>query len=162
MSQRPALPSWQCTQSRLQLFTVAAADPRPARQPGLAGALAAIPTEQSRLHLSTAHAQENLEIRRGPRGAFVPGLTTVPVTHAEEVMSVLAKGNEERSVASTKMNAESSRSHSMLVVNITMHRRDANGQVRTIQYHVARSVCVRSPWALEDRCVCRSKRLLLS
>eukprot|EP01052_Picozoa_sp_SAG31_P003617 SAG31_NODE_141_length_22675_cov_48.948879_16_plen_60_part_00 len=35
--------------------------------------------------------QENLEIRRGPHGAFVPGLTAVPVSDAEEVMTILAK-----------------------------------------------------------------------
>ena len=32
--------------------------------------------------------QELLEIRRGPQGVFIPGLSTVPVKSAEEVMEV--------------------------------------------------------------------------
>eukprot|EP01050_Picozoa_sp_SAG11_P001674 SAG11_NODE_75_length_18024_cov_5.885356_21_plen_351_part_00 len=75
--------------------------------------------------------QENLDIRRGPQGAFVPGLTSVPVTNVEEVMSVLAAGNENRSISATKMNAASSRSHSLLMIQAALQRRDpSTGELR--------------------------------
>ena len=64
-------------------------------------------------------ASQGLEIRRGPQGIFVPGLTSVPVSGAAEVMEVLSKGNLNRSVTATAMNAESSRSHSLLIVTVT-------------------------------------------
>ena len=102
--------------------------------------------------------QELLEIRRGPQGVFIPGLSTVPVKSAEEVMEVgltsqvancllnkrpfwgggracmqqiLAKGNSHRMVTSTSMNEQSSRSHSLLIVNVaaTTTPADADGPV---------------------------------
>jgi kinesin family protein C2/C3 len=62
--------------------------------------------------------QTSLEIRRGPQGIFVENLTTVPVESAKQVLEVLAEGNLNRAVTSTAMNEQSSRSHSMLVVNV--------------------------------------------
>jgi kinesin family protein C2/C3 len=85
--------------------------------------------EQIRDLLCPKVDQENLEIRRGPRGAFVPGLIAVPVAAADDVMKVLAEGNKNRSVANTKMNAESSRSHSVLTINAAVKRVGKNGQV---------------------------------
>ena len=68
--------------------------------------------------LGSGEGPEYLEIRRGPQGVFVPGLEEVPVGNADEVMEVLMRGNERRAVATTKMNEASSRSHSLLCVNV--------------------------------------------
>ena len=38
--------------------------------------------------------QASLEIRRGPEGIFVEGLTTVPVDSAKQVLEVLEAGNK--------------------------------------------------------------------
>ena len=82
-------------------------------------------------------ASDSLEIRRGPQGVFVPGLTEVPVQTADNVMEVLVHGNQQRSTAKTAMNDVSSRSHSLLIVNVvTTHRatkeREVGGQNRCV------------------------------
>ena len=43
----------------------------------------------------------------------------VPVAGADQVMEVLASGTKNRAVTHTAMNAESSRSHSLLIVTVT-------------------------------------------
>jgi kinesin family protein C2/C3 len=76
-------------------------------------------------------ASDSLEIRRGPQGIFIPGLTEVPVQSADHVMEVLQHGNQQRSTAKTAMNDVSSRSHSLLVVNVvTTHRATEERAVR--------------------------------
>jgi kinesin family protein 5 len=42
----------------------------------------------------------------------------------EEVYSIMATGNSNRSIAETKMNAESSRSHSLFSMTITQTNRE--------------------------------------
>ena len=91
----------------------------------IAVSLLEIYNEQIRDLLSDKQGQ-NLEIRRGPQGVFVPGLTSFAVQSADEVIEILAKGNEHRAVASTKMNENSSRSHSLLIVNCSSQRRGDN------------------------------------
>ena len=49
----------------------------------------------------------------------VPGLTTVDVRSATEVEAALLRGVSRRSVAATKCNSESSRSHSIVIVTVT-------------------------------------------
>lgn len=62
---------------------------------------------------------DNLPIHeeRG-RGVYVKGLLEVYVSSVAEVYEVMRRGGQARAVASTNMNAESSRSHSIFVVQI--------------------------------------------
>jgi kinesin family protein 5 len=53
------------------------------------------------------------------RGVYVKGLLEVYVSSVEEVYEVLRRGGASRAVSATNMNAESSRSHSILVVTVT-------------------------------------------
>ncbi|KAF7894322.1 hypothetical protein EAF00_007836 [Botryotinia globosa] len=53
------------------------------------------------------------------RGVYVKGLLEVYVSSVQEVYEVLKRGGDARVVASTNMNAESSRSHSIFVITIT-------------------------------------------
>lgn len=63
---------------------------------------------------------DNLPVRENKaRGIYVEGTTEVCVGSEEEVMNVMRTGQSNRSVGFTKMNAESSRSHSLFVVNVT-------------------------------------------
>ena len=65
----------------------------------------------------------NYEIREdGTGNVFVKDLSLIPVTTTEEIMSVIALGLKVRAVADTKMNAASSRSHT--VFTITVVQRD--------------------------------------
>lgn len=63
-------------------------------------------------------ANTNLQVRQGPTGNFVPGLTVVPVQTLEEVFELIKKGNKNRSTHATDMNEHSSRSHSILSIQI--------------------------------------------
>lgn len=62
---------------------------------------------------------ESLKIKENlHRGVYVEGLTEIFVASEEEVMDVLASGEKTRSVASTKMNQVSSRSHQLFMLEI--------------------------------------------
>lgn len=65
----------------------------------------------------------NHEIREDAEGnVFVQGLSMVPVTTLEEVMSIISLGLRVRATHETKMNASSSRSHT--IFSITIVQRD--------------------------------------
>ncbi|CAK7264669.1 Kinesin heavy chain [Sporothrix epigloea] len=53
------------------------------------------------------------------RGVYVKGLLEIYVSSVQEVYEVMRRGGNARAVAATNMNQESSRSHSIFVVNIT-------------------------------------------
>ncbi|KAF2659859.1 kinesin-domain-containing protein [Lophiostoma macrostomum CBS 122681] len=53
------------------------------------------------------------------RGVYVKGLLEIYVSSVAEVYEVMRRGGQARKVASTNMNQESSRSHSIFVVTIT-------------------------------------------
>lgn len=60
-----------------------------------------------------------LEIKKDPKGVVtVPGVTTVEVTSARELMATIEEGQKRRHVSSTQMNRESSRSHLIITVCI--------------------------------------------
>jgi len=66
--------------------------------------------------LNSDGKRSELDVRMGPNGVFVPGLIVRDVTDPGEIVKIMqdAKGN--RSVCSTAMNQESSRSHLILTV----------------------------------------------
>ena len=51
-------------------------------------------------------------------GVFVDGLTQHPISNAKEAVELLRKGLEQRKTASTLMNDESSRSHSLFTLHV--------------------------------------------
>lgn len=53
------------------------------------------------------------------RGVYVKGLLEIYVSSVQEVYEVMRRGGASRAVASTNMNQESSRSHSIFVITIT-------------------------------------------
>ncbi len=53
------------------------------------------------------------------RGVYVKGLLEIYVSSVQEVYEVMRRGGTARAVAATNMNQESSRSHSIFVINIT-------------------------------------------
>ncbi|ORX62146.1 kinesin heavy chain [Hesseltinella vesiculosa] len=68
---------------------------------------------------------DNLPIHEDKtKGIYVKGLREVYVSSTEEVYEVMKSGNNNRVVASTGMNAESSRSHSIVLVTITQKNLD--------------------------------------
>lgn len=62
---------------------------------------------------------DNLQIREDPqRGFYVEGLQEFAVTRYEEAEALINLGLENRAIAPTLMNATSSRSHTVLTINI--------------------------------------------
>ena len=65
-------------------------------------------------------AHPKLDIKLGKDGLMnVPGLASKAVANTGEVLDAFEIGNEHRSVASTAMNATSSRSHMVLMVDVS-------------------------------------------
>ena len=65
-----------------------------------------------------APVNDNLPINESARGPFVKGLQEIFVSSVDEVYQALHIGQRSRATASTNMNSESSRSHSIFVVTI--------------------------------------------
>jgi hypothetical protein len=66
-------------------------------------------------------AAEALDLRVAPDGTVsIPKLTSHPVTSASAVDNLLAEAAKRRHTHATLMNAESSRSHLVLTVHVTM------------------------------------------
>lgn len=63
--------------------------------------------------------ERNLPVKEGPNGIYVEGLTALYVISVEELLSVLDLGASNRSVAVTKMNKASSRSHQLVLIEVT-------------------------------------------
>ena len=62
-------------------------------------------------------AKSNLRVREDPaRGVYVEGVTEAYTSSAGEMLELMERGTSNRAVASTRMNADSSRSHSVFVV----------------------------------------------
>eukprot|EP00474_Spongospora_subterranea_P010310 CRZ10768.1 hypothetical protein [Spongospora subterranea] len=60
-----------------------------------------------------------LDLKESPdKGVFVQGLTQNVVTNVDDIDALQKKGNKCRSIGFTKMNADSSRSHSIFIIRI--------------------------------------------
>lgn len=74
---------------------------------------------------------DNLEIRENRyKGLWVENVKEVYVSSFEEAIKVMRQGELNRTVASTAMNAHSSRSHSILIVNL--HKTSTKTQEKTM------------------------------
>ncbi|KAK9462615.1 P-loop containing nucleoside triphosphate hydrolase protein [Lipomyces oligophaga] len=62
--------------------------------------------------------KQKLEIRTDKKQVYIPGLTTVTLTRRDEFASIIRQANRNRSVAATKVNERSSRSHSVFMLTI--------------------------------------------
>ena len=70
-----------------------------------------------------------LKVREDPKsGVYVEGLSKTPCSSYEEISTVLDKGNNNRTVAATQMNATSSRAHTVLTITFTQIMYDETGK----------------------------------
>ena len=70
-----------------------------------------------------------LKIREDPKtGVYVEGLSKSPCSSYEEISAILDKGNNNRTVAATQMNATSSRAHTVLTISFTQIMYDETGK----------------------------------
>ena len=71
--------------------------------------------------LLSKDSKEKLSLKEHPdKGYFVPDLSLHPVHNTSECEELMDFGWNNRSTGSTKMNAESSRSHAIFTINIEM------------------------------------------
>lgn len=62
----------------------------------------------------------NLQIKQDKvRGIFIGDVTERYISSQEEIIDIMKIGNDNRKVASTKMNDQSSRSHSLFLMTVT-------------------------------------------
>lgn len=71
-----------------------------------------------------------VEIRHGEQGVYLKNVTTVPMESAIDMHAAIQRGAVNRSVSSTPKNEHSSRSHSVLMIDIVRTSK-ANGEVTT-------------------------------
>lgn len=70
-----------------------------------------------------------LKIREDPKaGVYVQDLSKTPCSNYDEISEVLDKGNSNRTVAATQMNATSSRAHTVLTICFTQIVYDETGR----------------------------------
>jgi kinesin family protein C2/C3 len=69
--------------------------------------------------LLTADRSNTLDIHSGPQGTYVGGLIERVVRTPQDVEDVIEMGNKNRTVASTMMNTDSSRSHLLLQLTVS-------------------------------------------
>jgi hypothetical protein len=72
-----------------------------------------------------------LEIKEHPAlGVYVKGLQEIVVDSAPKLQTIIDQGTKSRTVASTQMNADSSRSHSVFIINL--HQKDVEDESKNI------------------------------
>lgn len=78
------------------------------------------------------HSEDNLQIHEEKnRGVYVKGLTEINVASVSDVFEAMSRGNKLRVVGSHNVNSESSRSHSIFVIQVSM-KNTVDGVNRTI------------------------------
>ncbi|XP_018570994.1 chromosome-associated kinesin KIF4 [Anoplophora glabripennis] len=84
-----------------------------------------------------ARDQCTLEIREDTvKGIHIPNLTEVPVQSAIEVLDSLTRGSIGRVTGSTAMNAQSSRSHAIFTVNISINNKNNCRENKQAKLHL--------------------------
>jgi hypothetical protein len=69
--------------------------------------------------IASQYAKQALEIREDKSGTvYVEGLTVIKVTSAEQTLEIVRRGMKLRATQETKMNSVSSRSHTVLSINV--------------------------------------------
>ena len=74
-----------------------------------------------------------LKVRESPViGPYVQGVTKMCMVNPEAILGLIEQGNENRKTGATQMNATSSRSHAMLVLNVC--ERFMNGEDDDVEH----------------------------
>ena len=73
--------------------------------------------------------KKDLRVREDPvRGVYVDGITETYTSSPDEMLELMQKGTANRTTASTRMNADSSRSHSVFV--LTTEQKDTESGLK--------------------------------
>lgn len=88
--------------------------------------------------LLDANGQTKLQIREDKGNTFLENCTESHARNLKEVQDILKKGMDNRRVASTTMNLESSRSHAVFTafIKTVVTHHDSKKVVRTSRFHI--------------------------
>lgn len=86
--------------------------------------------EEIRDLLAEGGSDQKLEVKMGPNGNHVPGLTTVEVDSMQTVFELIRLADRNRSQTATNMNEHSSRSHAMMTVHIVSEFKETGAITR--------------------------------
>ena len=93
------------------------------------------------------------------KGVYVENAFEEPVSKYEDIELLLNEGNKARTVAATKMNATSSRSHSILTIFFTRFEVLHTSIFFLIYLHLTSLILLESQWEKDSaRCTCQSRR----
>ena len=77
--------------------------------------------------------KKKLELKEHPeRGVYVKDISLHAVSNTAECEALMAQGWKNRATGATKMNADSSRSHSIFTINIEMMDSGGAGHIRKV------------------------------
>ena len=65
--------------------------------------------------------KKDLKVRRGKDGIYVENLVETPLKDAAVLTQLIEKGNKKRATSATLMNAQSSRSHAVVILSLERH-----------------------------------------
>ena len=68
---------------------------------------------------SAQNDNKKIRVRKTSKGTEITGVNSIEVSNSCDVLATFSKGKKARSVASTKMNIQSSRSH--MILWVTLH-----------------------------------------
>lgn len=81
------------------------------------------------LDLLNKNGIQKLELKEKPgSGVYVKDLSTALIENPDKMMEIMLKGNKNRHVGQTKMNTESSRSHSIFTITVECAELGADGK----------------------------------
>ena len=75
-----------------------------------------------------------LDVKQGPHGSYLPGLTEAHIAGVEQAWTYLKRGQRNRRQAATHMNDASSRSHCLLCLRVHS-RSKVNGEPPPRAFH---------------------------
>ena len=101
-----------------ELFSKVAANTTPDHIFRITVTMLEIYNEQVRDLLNpAANIPGGLKLRQSPQGVFIDGLEPVPVINYADIEAKMELGTKNRTVQATKMNATSSRAHTVFTIN---------------------------------------------
>ena len=71
------------------------------------------------LAINEEKRKEIHEIKEGLEGIYVSGVDKIVVNSYQEIRQIYEKGNQNRTIAATKMNQTSSRAHTIFTIRLT-------------------------------------------
>ena len=107
-----------------QVFSLISSSHQPGRQCLVRASYIEIYNEEVR-DLTADNPKQRCEVKEDKdKGVYIKGLSNLEVKSEAELEAVMAKGNSNRTVGATLMNADSSRSHSIFCITVEVSEPD--------------------------------------